>query len=132
MYLILKSSFHYVITFNVMLLFSYMSQEIITLKGLKLQLSMYIVHCTYLNLFFQTHYEGAQNIYIYLSILLWWLCGHMSRILYHFISYYYCNRNTYWHFFQMGVMWIAVSNPKSRIAISFCKVIFLWTPLNTT
>ena len=43
MYLILKSSFHYVITFNVMLLFSYMSQEIITLKGLKLQLSMYIV-----------------------------------------------------------------------------------------
>ena len=70
MYLILKSSFHYVITFNVMLLFSYMSQEIITLKGLKLQLSMYIVHCTYLNLFFQTHYEGAQNIYIYLSILL--------------------------------------------------------------
>ena len=43
MYLILKSSFHYVITFNVMLLFSYMSQEIITLKGISCSyISMYL------------------------------------------------------------------------------------------
>ena len=44
MYLILKSSFHCVITFNVMLLFSYMSQEIITLKGISYSsyISMYL------------------------------------------------------------------------------------------
>ena len=131
MYLILKSSFHYVITFNVMLLFSYMSQEIITLKG---------ISCSYISMLYLSKSIFPNPLWrdpkTYLPILLWWLCGHMSRIFYHFISRfvlcYYCNRNTYWHFFQMGVMWIAVSNPKSRIAISFCKVIFLWTPLNTT
>ena len=43
MYLNLKSSFHCVITFNVMLLLSYMSQEIITLKG---------ISCSYISMLY--------------------------------------------------------------------------------
>ena len=120
MYLILKSSFHYVITFNVMLLFSYMSQEIITLKG--------ISYSSYISMLYLSKSIFPNPLWrdpkTYLPILLWWLCGHMSRIFYHFISRfvlcYYCNRNIYWHFCQMGViMWCGLRFVTQNLELLF-------------